>query len=60
MDYDIRIVLTDGSFMLYSKVSAEKSGGETQSPFYITVAASFIQLYKNSIGGDAVGIICVV
>ena len=56
MDYDIRIVLTDGSFMLYSKVSAEKSGGETQSPFYITVAASFIQLYKNSIGGDAVGI----
>ncbi len=56
MDYDIRIVLPDGSYMLYSKVSAEKSGGETQSPFYITVAASFIQLYKNSIGGDAVGI----
>ena len=30
MDYDIRIVLPDGSYMLYSKVSAEKSGGETQ------------------------------
>ena len=43
--------------MLYSKVSQEKSGGETQTPFYITVAASFIQLYKNSIGGDAVGLI---
>lgn len=56
MDYDIRIVLPDGSYMLYSKVSAEKSGGETQSPFYITVAASFIQLYKGSIGGDAVGL----
>ncbi len=57
MDYDIKISLKDGSYMLYSKVSAEKSGGETQSPFYITVAASFIQMYKNSIGGDAVGII---
>lgn len=56
MDYDIKIALSDGSYMLYSKVSAEKSGGETQSPFYITVAASFIQLYKNSIGGDAIGI----
>ncbi len=56
MDYDIRIVLPDNSYMLYSKVSAEKSGGETQSPFYITVAASFIQLYKGSIGGDAVGL----
>lgn len=56
MDYDIRIVLPDGNYMLYSKVSAEKSGGETQSPFYITVAASFIQLYKGCIGGDAVGL----
>ncbi len=57
MDYDIKITLRDGSYMLYSKVSQEKSGGETQTPFYITVAASFIQLYKNSIGGDAVGLI---
>lgn len=57
MDYDIKITLPDGNYMLYSKVSQEKSGGETQTPFYITVAASFIQLYKNSIGGDAVGLI---
>ena len=43
--------------MLYSKVSREKSGGETQTPFYITVAASFMQLYRNSIGGDAIGLV---
>ena len=56
MDYDIKIILPDGNYMLYSKVSAEKSGGETQSPFYITVAASFIQMYKSSVGGDPVGL----
>lgn len=56
LDYDIKITLPDDNYMLYSKVSQEKSGGETQTPFYITVAASFIQLYRNSIGGDAVGL----
>ena len=44
MDYDIKITGEDQSYMLYSKVSREKSGGETQTPFYITVAASFMPL----------------
>ncbi len=57
MDYDIRISFDDGSTMLYSKVSREKSGGETQTPFYITIAASFMQMYRGSIGGDAIGLI---
>ncbi|MDO4804680.1 MAG: SbcC/MukB-like Walker B domain-containing protein [Lachnospiraceae bacterium] len=57
MDYDIRITSDDGSYMFYSKVSREKSGGETQTPFYITIAASFMQLYKGGIGGDSVGLI---
>ncbi len=57
MDYDIRISSDDGGFMLYSKVSQEKSGGETQTPFYITIAASFMQLYRNSIGGDSIGLV---
>lgn len=57
MDYDIKITGEDGSYMFYSKVSQEKSGGETQTPFYITVAASFMQLYRNSIGGDAIGLV---
>ena len=57
MDYDIKISNEDGGFMLYSKVSQEKSGGETQTPFYITIAASFMQLYRNSIGGDSIGLV---
>lgn len=57
MDYDIRILHTDGSYSLYSKVCEEKSGGETQTPFYVTVAASFVQLYGNNIGGEAAGLV---
>lgn len=57
MDYDIRIVHSDGSYSFYSKVCEEKSGGETQTPFYVTVAASFVQLYKNNIGGEAIGLV---
>ncbi|MBQ9015982.1 MAG: AAA family ATPase [Firmicutes bacterium] len=57
MDYDIRITFDDGSCMFYSKVSREKSGGETQTPFYITIAASFMQLYRASIGTDAIGLV---
>lgn len=57
MNYDIKISNEDGSYMLYSKVSQEKSGGETQTPFYITIAASFMQLYRNSIGGDSIGLV---
>lgn len=51
MDYDIKILHNDGSYSYYSKVCEEKSGGETQTPFYVTVAASFVQLYSNNIGG---------
>lgn len=57
MDYDIKIIHTDGSFSYYSKVCEEKSGGETQTPFYVTVAASFVQLYSNNIGGEAAGLV---
>lgn len=57
MDYDIRILHSDNSYSLYSKVCEEKSGGETQTPFYVTVAASFVQLYRNGIGGESVGLV---
>lgn len=57
MDYDIKITGGDGSYMYYSKVLREKSGGETQTPFYITIAASFMQLYRSSIGGDSIGLV---
>lgn len=57
MDYDIKIVHSDGNYSYYSKVCEEKSGGETQTPFYVTVAASFVQLYRNNIGGEAIGLV---
>lgn len=57
MDYDIKIIHSDGTFSYYSKVCEEKSGGETQTPFYVTVAASFVQLYTNNIGGEATGLV---
>lgn len=57
MDYDIKIIHTDGSYAYYSKVCEEKSGGETQTPFYVTVAASFVQLYGNNIGSEAAGLV---
>ncbi|MGL5435359.1 MAG: ATP-binding protein [Lachnospiraceae bacterium] len=57
MDYDIKIVHSDDSYSYYSKVCEEKSGGETQTPFYVTVAASFVQLYGNNIGGEAIGLV---
>lgn len=57
MDYDIRIDHGNDEFSYYSKVCEEKSGGETQTPFYVTVAASFMQLYSGGIGGDAIGLI---
>ena len=57
MDYDIKIVHSDGNYSMYSKVCEEKSGGETQTPFYVTVAASFVQLYRSGIGGDTVGLV---
>ena len=57
MDYDIKIIHSDGSYSFYSKVCEEKSGGETQTPFYVTVAASFVQLYRNNIGGEAIGLV---
>ena len=57
MDYDIKIVHSDESYSYYSKVCEEKSGGETQTPFYVTVAASFVQLYRNNMGDEAIGLV---
>ncbi len=39
------------------RYARKKSGGETQTPFYVTVAASFVQLYSNNIGGEAAGLV---
>ncbi len=56
--YDIRIRHTDTldektgkpleSFL--SRVLREKSGGETQTPYYVAIAASFFRFYKDAPG----------
>ncbi len=48
MSYDIKITSSNGNISHFSKVSREKSGGETQVPFYIVIAASFQQLLSKN------------
>ena len=48
MSYDIKIENDNGNLSYFSKVSREKSGGETQVPFYIVIAASFQQLLSRN------------
>ncbi len=48
MSYDIEVSNKNGNKSYFSKVSKEKSGGETQVPFYIVIAASFQQLLTKN------------
>src|SRR5690554_905927 len=48
MSYDIEVTHSNGNKSMFSKVSREKSGGETQVPFYIVIAASFQQLLSRN------------
>ena len=45
LDYDIDII-SNGKSQLFSKIYGEKSGGETQTPYYVAIAASFAQMYS--------------
>ena len=47
LDYDIQIVSKDGRMQRFSKTYGEKSGGETQTPYYVSIAASFAQMYSG-------------
>jgi uncharacterized protein YPO0396 len=51
LDYDIEIRKKNGQKQRFSDIYAEKSGSETQVPYYVAIAASFYQLYRfgNSI-----------
>ncbi|MBU3178410.1 AAA family ATPase [Clostridium estertheticum] len=57
MDYDIKIHHLDGSTSSFSKVCREKSGGETQTPYYVAIAASFVQLYDGTHQDESIGVI---
>ncbi|NJP07748.1 MAG: hypothetical protein HC837_20085 [Chloroflexaceae bacterium] len=45
LSYDIQVTHGDGRTSNLSKIIGQTSGGETQTPFYLTIAASFVQLY---------------
>jgi uncharacterized protein YPO0396 len=44
--YDIRIHYPNGDRAYLSHINAKKSGGETTTPFYVAMAASFAQAYR--------------
>ena len=46
LQYDIRIHYPGGERALLSRINAKKSGGETTTPFYVAMAASFAQAYR--------------
>lgn len=46
LEFDIKITHAGGETSSFSKVAREKSGGETQTPFYVAMVASFLQLYR--------------
>jgi uncharacterized protein YPO0396 len=46
LEYDIRIHYPHGDRALLSHINAKKSGGETTTPFYVAMAASFAQAYR--------------
>ena len=60
LDFDLVVKDKEGRSQRLSKMIKKKSGGETQTPFYISVLASFAQLYHvNETGtlGDTVRLI---
>ena len=46
LTFDIEVINKDGEKQRLSRTIDKKSGGETQTPFYIAVLASFAQLYR--------------
>ncbi|UOF91227.1 AAA family ATPase [Fodinisporobacter ferrooxydans] len=46
LNFDLIVKDEEGRESRLSRVIAKKSGGETQTPFYISVLASFMQLYR--------------
>jgi uncharacterized protein YPO0396 len=46
LSFDLVVTDSEGRTQRLSKTLQKKSGGETQTPFYISVLASFAQLYR--------------
>ncbi|MCL1804873.1 MAG: hypothetical protein FWG28_02560 [Clostridiales bacterium] len=50
LKFDLEVIKPGGESERLSRTMGKKSGGETQTPFYVAVLASFVQLYR--IGRD--------
>ncbi len=50
LNYDIRIHYPNGDRALVERINTKKSGGETTTPFYVAMAASFAQAYRLNQG----------
>lgn len=46
LEFDLIVVDEQGNESRLSRIISKKSGGETQTPFYISVLASFVQIYR--------------
>lgn len=46
LSFDLEVTNREGESQRLSRTMGKKSGGETQTPFYIAVLASFAQLYR--------------
>ncbi len=58
MDYDIEIIHAENSVSLLSEISREKSGGETQIPYYVSMASTFVKIYqKSNLEVSSIGIV---
>ena len=58
LQYDIVIKNKEGGVKLLSKNSGHTSGGETQTPCYVALAASFSQAY-DVVGGEPIGLMLI-
>jgi len=52
LSFDLIVTDEEGRRQRLSKTLNKKSGGETQTPFYVSVLASFAQLYRINDRGD--------
>lgn len=57
MSYDIIIKNTENKRYRFSEINREKSGGETQTPFYVIIAASFDQIFSTKYSESSKGCI---
>ena len=57
LKFDLMVMDQSGNEQRLSKTLAKKSGGETQTPFYISVLASFAQLYRTKNNDNTIRLI---